>query len=617
MLTPLNISYRSGINCNDDRNEAASNKNGARTPLWRCFVKSVSSSHILLVLLPASFQVCPFRDFFMDSFIYVVGLLSKDLKLLMLNDEHLQANRSPHLTKVKPDFPPPPEPDTVNDGSLESKSTNEEAAKHLTTDDDQMTSCSQSQSASQPCSLAPTRTNSFAGQQRPRLASHSSVQAARIRAGSLDTAPLLHDHHQQANPQQFQHHHVHASCSVGSADRRQTSKASISTFGSGASYFRPVTSLPSFSSPIRSTAPVFASLTLPVYVFDCPLTNLVSQLLSRGSSPKVAICRDHTFLVNEDPIAGMTREEDEKEEDGQAESVADDPVSAGSLGILSQYCAVVEALYCKCLGQALFTSLQLGRSIHSRDVEAAMNLCKETLLEIDITAFIQNICGHLKDFKMKAGVEVIRQRRQSSSSGEPVPEEEAKWHFPLSLLRLHQPCANLKHLHKLIRTRFQEILCLSFKPVPSLFEYYFYCPPDHPTSPAPNDQTIDLSLGLDDHEVVEFRKSFDTESSINRNCSLTGGRSDSGSEPLDDVEWEDDGEGEVETPAVPLFLHLTATVRSKKDVVSQSLNALPTCLGDLMACLSGLDGLLITSFFFPNLRVNSIMFLQDLRPSWI
>ena len=189
---------------------------------------------------------------------------------------------------------------------------------------------------------------------------------------------------------------------------------------------------------------------------------------------------------------------------------------------------------------------------------------------------------------MKAGVEVLRNRRQSSSSGEPLADEDTKWLFPLSLLRLHQPCANLKHLHKLIRTHFQEILCLSFKPDPSLFYYYFYCPPDHPISPAPTDVAAhNLCVGLDDNEVVGFRRSFDNDNSVSQTCSLTGGRSDSGSEPIDDVEWEEEGESEV--PPVPLFLHLTATVRSKKNVTSQSLNALPTCLGDLMSILSGKD----------------------------
>ena len=156
---------------------------------------------------------------------------------------------------------------------------------------------------------------------------------------------------------------------------------------------------------------------------------------------------------------------------------------------------------------------------------------------------------------MKAGVEVLRNRRQSSSSGEPLADEDAKWLFPLSLLRLHQPCANLKHLHKLIRTHFQEILCLSFKPDPSLFYYYFYCPPDHPISPAPTDVAAhNLAVGLDDNEVVGFRRSFDNDNSVSQTCSLTGGRSDSGSESIDDVEWEEEGESEM--PPVPLFLHL-------------------------------------------------------------
>lgn len=507
----------------------------------------------------------------------------------MLNDEHLQTSRSPQLAKVKPDSPLQTELDTYNDGSLGSKSINEEVTKQVTTDDDQMTNCSQSQSTSQPCSLAPTRTNSFAGQQRPRLASHSSVQASRIRTGSLDTPASNQD--QQQHPQPFQPHHVHASASVGSADRRLNSKTSNSTFGSGASYFRPTTSLPSYSSPVRS-APVFASLTLPIYVFDCPLLNVVNQL-SRVSDSKVTMCRDFTFPDEEETSANVTREEDEDktkqdEQMGPEANHRDDPTLASTTGILTHYCTIVEALYCKCLGQALFTSLQLGRSIHSRDVEAAMDLCKETLLEIDITAFIQNICGHLKDFKMKAGIEFLRQRMQSTCSGEPSPEDDAKWHFPLSLLRLHQPCANLRHLHKLIRTRFHEILCLSFKPVPSLLDFYFYCPPDHLTSPELNDTAMhDVSTGLEENEGIEFRRSFDAENSVSQTCSVSGGRSDSGSEPIYDVEWEEDNDGEVEVPAVPLFLHLTATVRSKKDVASQSLNALPTCLGDLMACLEG------------------------------
>ena len=395
----------------------------------------------------------------------------------MLNEEHLLSTDSPHLTKVGPDLP------TRSNGTesyeVNKSTNNDEPSKHAVTDEDQTTSCS----ISQPCSLGPTRTNSLIGQQRPRVESTS----ARLRAGSLDTPPLLCEQ-QQNTPQSY-----HTSCSVGSVDRKtMRTPASVSVDGVTISPFRPI-SLPS--------SPIFASVTLPVYVFDCPLNSLVNQLLSRGTTRKENLCRDHTFREEDASTNGFTGTREDSARPPSAFDEQGAPAST-SLNILSQYCSVIEALYCKCLGQALFTSLQQRKTIHSRDVEAAMDLCKETLLEIDITPFIANICGHLKDFKMKAGIEMLRLSK-SSAAAEADKEEASKWHFPLSLLRLHQPCANLRHLHKLIRTRFQEILCLSFKPIPSLFDYYFYCPPDRPSSPAPVNESValDITTGIDESEA--------------------------------------------------------------------------------------------------------------------
>lgn len=395
----------------------------------------------------------------------------------MLNEEQLLSADSPNLIKVAPDLA-----SRSNEAdSFEAKLVNhEETVKLATTDEDPTTSCSHSQSVSQPCSIGPTRTNSLIGQQRPRVES----SAARIRAGSLDTPPSVLD--QQQHP-----HNHYSSYSVGSADRKQSrTPASFQSGGTTSSPFRPITLPPST---------VFASVTLPVYVFDCSLNSLVNQLLSRGATRKENLCRDHTFREEDASTNGFTGGRDDRPSSG----FDDHGAPSSSLNTLAQYCAVIEALYCKCLGQALFTSLQQGKTIHSRDVEAAMDLCKETLLEIDITSFIQNICGHLKDFKMKAGIEMLRQRQPSAAADEPDEEEANKWLFPLSLLRLHQPCANLRHLHKLIRTRFQEILCLSFKPIPSLFDYYFYCPPDRPNSSALVNESegLDASPGLDETGV--------------------------------------------------------------------------------------------------------------------
>ena len=58
---------------------------------------------------------------------------------------------------------------------------------------------------------------------------------------------------------------------------------------------------------------------------------------------------------------------------------------------------------------------------------------------------------------------------------------------------------------------------------------------------------------------------------------------------IEDLDIDGDEDSEVE-PHVPLFLHLTASVRSNKEVSSQTLDMFPTCLSDLRTCISGLSG---------------------------
>ena len=383
----------------------------------------------------------------------------------------------------------------------------------------------------------------------------------------------------------------------------------------------PVTSIRSSSS--SSATSVHASVSLPIYVFDCPLSNLIQELLAREcDARKEDLFKDHTFRDQESTgsRASGTDEGEEvqppgplnRDDDGGArsqptpESAANDASTSSNVAgndprkELTQYCSVVEAVYCRALGQALFTSLQQGTTIHSRDVQAAMDLCKETLLEVDITSFIQNICGHVKDFKMKSGIEMLRQQQLRKQQDVPAeqPEQQQmvdtdKWQFPMSLLRLHQPCASLKHLHKLIRSRFEETLCLSFKPVPSQRDYYFYCPPDCQLIPGPAADELDVtevSMSHDDHDqVVEFcRSQHDMDSGSTDATSVSS--NDNSSRPMNDIDLEVDDDEEEEDEVdddkeeiqIPLFLHLTATIRCNKQIVSQSINSLPTCLGNLL-----------------------------------
>ena len=353
----------------------------------------------------------------------------------------------------------------------------------------------------------------------------------------------------------------------------------------GADRLHPEGPPPAGLSSGNTLAMCSASVTLPVYVFDCPLTELTNDLLAKGSTHKETICRDHTFKEDSGINASSGASCHSAEQAEQRSHSSPQNTSSSTIQTLSQYCAIIEALYCKCLGQALFTSLQQDKHIHSRDVASAMDLCKETLVEVDITDFIHNICGHIKDFKTKAGLETLLLRQQS---GQPEESSQGKLQFPMSLLQLHQPCVNLKHLHKLIRTRFEEILCFSFKPIPTQPDYYFYCPPDHQVfgaAPSNNGLEInDISIGPDDNEVVEFRRSFngpEDDTSHGSACSGSTG-------PMEDLDIDVDDDSEEEQPHIPLFLHLTATVRSGKDVSSHSLNSIPTCLGDLLPSLPGI-----------------------------
>ena len=393
--TPLNnhnhnsANQRSGMS----GDTATASAQASRSPPgWRCFVKGISSTHVLLVLLPASF---------------------KDLKQLAFGDRPLPTGHCPYIARVAPDsreqLNAQPGADFVAGKPAEDETKVLSSDGTWTCDENRW-----SESFSQPCSAGPTRTNSLdvsqqqQQQRRPRVASSD----ARIPV----TRPL---------------------------DEPQTSTtASESAFFANSS-LRPVAPSSTSATGAAADSPICASVTLPVYVFDCPLSSLTVQLLAREKMAKEDLCRDHTFQEVE-PAAGNVEEETKERVNSRADAQAHrEPYANNDLETLSKYCSVIEALYCKCLGQALYTSLQRGRFIHSRDVQAAMDLCKETLLEVDITSFVHNICGHVKDFRMKSGIERIRQQQQQQQEQEQQQqqqptEKDDKWLFPLSLLRLHQ-----------------------------------------------------------------------------------------------------------------------------------------------------------------------------------
>nr|XP_014351126.1 PREDICTED: protein SZT2 [Latimeria chalumnae] len=184
----------------------------------------------------------------------------------------------------------------------------------------------------------------------------------------------------------------------------------------------------------------------------------------------------------------------------------------------------------------LFRSLQQSFSVASQDLLTAMDYCEELLQEIEITTFLQTLCGHIRTFRESHDLQRAREaqrqpttfvigrrgrgeeasrergvltsvssaemedysepesRSVSSAVASPVTAEEPKAkqaypEFPLSLLQSGQPCEVYPNLHKIIQDKFLEIGRQHFKTVPSNPFYFFYCPPSakKEEEPCPED----------------------------------------------------------------------------------------------------------------------------------
>ncbi|KAJ9595165.1 hypothetical protein L9F63_013523, partial [Diploptera punctata] len=315
--------------------------------------------------------------------------------------------------------------------------------------------------------------------------------------------------------------------------------------------------------------PKYGAVTLPIYVYDCPLAILIDVLVYGESDGEYGnkmckdIYQDRTFKSHSlfDFIPNIK----------QSKHTSPEPKSEDSDGVPDV---------------PIFKSLHLNHTVHALDVEAAVDECEEALIEIDITNFMQTVCGHLKDFCMKARVDELKH------------------------INTHAPCQQLELLHKQIKKKFIQILTVMFRPVPSHPEYYF-CTPNweksqmgeqvHLNEDEVHDQKVsevedDMDNMTFHSEMVEFRSDHGSAIGIMgmgtgamwegqgglltpddaRTSLLSNMDSDSVSDLPDEEATEE---------VSPLFLHLTCTVRSKGKITSCSVRVLPTCLGELVQSL--------------------------------
>ncbi|XP_073726759.1 KICSTOR complex protein SZT2 [Misgurnus anguillicaudatus] len=294
----------------------------------------------------------------------------------------------------------------------------------------------------------------------------------------------------------------------------------------------------------------------PIYIYNCTLDSLKEQLVHPRSGRQP---RDVFFRPQETDCWDLNQQlkyRSISQERSSASSWTELMAHPHKHKELANYCNLLQEHYYQSYVKGVYRSLQQSYSVSSQDVLTAMDYCEESLQEIDITSFLQTLCGHIRVFREKhelqGYVEVSRSgdvpttfiigededgtdraTLMSSSSVEledvseadsrgklsvpasPLALDEPKSpkipEFPLSLLQSQQKCEVYADLHKIIQDKFMEIGAQYFKTVPSNPHYFFYCLPsskkeeesDREGDRRPSDEceVSDAELATEDENV--------------------------------------------------------------------------------------------------------------------
>uniref|UniRef100_A0A3B3D587 SZT2 subunit of KICSTOR complex n=1 Tax=Oryzias melastigma TaxID=30732 RepID=A0A3B3D587_ORYME len=351
------------------------------------------------------------------------------------------------------------------------------------------------------------------------------------------------------------------------------------------------------------------SLRCPVYVYNCSLEHLKEQLVHPHASrqpPDVffrSLSQDRSSLSSWTDLLAPPHKHKE----------------------LVSFCSLLQEHYHQSYVKGVYRSLQQACSVSSQDVLMAMDYCEESLQEIDITAFLQTLCGHIRlsweggklsgrSHKGPASFVIGEGEEQQASSCSSMELEDTGEQSLVSRTPQSFWKSFVRLFHVLGRQdKFMEILSQHFQSVPSNPHYFFYCPP----SPKKEDeefQQIPVGEVVSEAEPAtedgEGSAPILTESDTDlvveyeeppAAASLDGGderslsdsntvNQDQDSFSILDGDSLLDGEGpQLDLP--PLFVHVTCSVNMKSCHGSMPIRTLPTCLGEVFSCLENAEAL--------------------------
>ncbi|XP_059469171.1 KICSTOR complex protein SZT2-like [Neocloeon triangulifer] len=524
-------------------------------PKWKCYLKRVNNSHLLLTFVPASFA---------------------DLKLLMLSQMTMdgQAPQSvkcfSHLSNVNEQ-----DRHSVFDEGAELKDSLE-----------RLENLSIPESHSVPEMCEPLLEG-----RPPPLA----IAPFRERAYSLDA--------EQRKRSLMEFRKRTRTCSMDSRHKKKFSLQPLSP-----PQLEELGSNPKLPVIPPNHKPQFGAITLPVFTYDCPLATLIEVLVYKESEKKAGdIYEDHTCSSGGEN--GIDEHKTNKEvldvegiELGRMHLASPEPKSEDSdlsreINSLKQQCKLVKASFHRSYVTSLFKSLQLGSFIYAEDVQSAVRDCDETSVEIDLTKFLKAVCGHLKEFWVTRRLDLFK------------PPSKVAGNDLFSLANLHQNdlCGRLKTKHIVVKEQFSSILSDFFKAVPSNPRFFFSIPKWERDQQVENSITENEQLA--DQEDVNSNYSHDFNSRRGSHSWEVGGDDTHTSDSVSDLPEE-----EVSSELCPLFLQLVCSVHHSHGVTRHPISSLPTCLAEIGSLMTSDENEISVSSLRVHLDVQCLTILPNLEP---
>ncbi|KAK7100732.1 hypothetical protein V1264_023626 [Littorina saxatilis] len=403
--------------------------------------------------------------------------------------------------------------------------------------------------------------------------------------------------------------------------------------------------------------PAKGPMVIPVYVYDCHLHSVTESLVNRWTfTLPPDLFEDMTFTADGDDnqptpsprgrLASFDKEMSVIEEKEEAEYLRPswrssldrksmDNMTEG-VGDFKQHCHLITESFFSCFVSGLYQSLRHNYYVHQHDMDAAINsICQETLpLEVDMTSFLLASCGHLNrlvsqarrelaaskegEFSRKHSVRFLEVVEIQSDDGEDiiVPEILQLPRRMVSLLPSlwsDMTCEHSLGLHKQVEEKFMEIVKHWFQPVDSMPDYFFFSPvaqqrtsrcedyEDREKRDSTDEKTDENQMDTDnstkeedeaDIVMAEFTPRGHTEIMERGNhsaCVSVDSNLDVSLSDLD-IQTAHDLEQEV----VPLFVHFTCTLKRRTEHHNTSVTAIPQCLRDLLCTMK--DPLLAIDF---------------------